>query len=115
MNQQQLQHFYSMVSFSGLLSVYAMKLSYDNRMGFDKDDFCENLTLLPEPYFHGFIVACSALGIIDYNTTKNVIFTTTHIDPLLNSTILEEIKKTLTGRDEKNWNEEFKLVEKYFE
>lgn len=111
METHQLQYFYSTSSFSGLLSLYIMKLSYDKRKGFDKKDLTSQLKILSEPYFHGFIVACAAMKILSYNSTKPDILTSSFIDPLVHSTIEEEIEKKAQTE---LWKLEFEQIKKYF-
>jgi len=112
MNDKQLEYFYSMVSFAGLLSLYTFKLSFDKKVAFDKNDLTAELSILPEPYFHGFIVACSAMNIVGYNF-KNSIFTVVYLDPMILSTLEDQVKKS--AKKEKYWEEELEKVIKYFE
>lgn len=112
MNNEQLEYFYGTVSFAGLISLYAFKLSLNRNMAFDKNDFTEKIDLLPDAYFHGFIVACSSMNILSYNF-KKTIFTVTKLDPLLDQTLEEQISKS--SKKEKYWEEQLELVREYFQ
>lgn len=112
MDSKQLQHFYSMVSFSGLLSLYAMKLSFERQTAFDRLDLATNVAVLPEGYFHGFIVACSAMDILSYNLKKTIV-TVVSVDSLILKTIEEEMRKQI--KKEKYWEDQLNILIKYFE
>ncbi len=100
LSEQQINKFLSMSSFAGLLAIYALKLSLDKKISFNREDFAKEAYLTSSDYFFGFIVASTAIGLVSHNI-KNGVITVTAIDPIISSKIekiLEENIKLNTTR-----------------
>lgn len=110
-NDIQLNRFFDLCSFSGLKALYAIKLSFDKKIAFDRNDFTKEAFIQSGDYFYGFIVACSAVELFSYNK-KNEVITITSIDPLLSSKIESAAKKRATKT--LSWADEISKIEKYF-
>lgn len=98
MTQNELNDFYSKVSFSGLLILFAFKLSLEKSIAFDRDDLGKAVQVINPDYLLGFIVACTSFNIIKYNI-KGKVITVTFIDPLIASTIEGKIMQMSHGNE----------------
>lgn len=109
--EQQAINFLDAASFAGLVAIYTFSLSYTKRIAFDKQDLTKTVSISSDDYFYGFIVACSAVGIVGYNN-KGSVFTVTYIDEW----ILSLIEKKITQRSEKevSWKTKIISVNEYF-
>ena len=99
-------------SFTGLRSIYAIKLSFDNKIAFNKNNFTKEIFFGAEDYFYGFIIACYAVGLIDFNMKDDVV-TITGLNNHLSARIVgivEELSLTNELRKQSVDN-----TKKYFE
>jgi hypothetical protein len=78
----QVDRFLELCSGVGLLSIYALKLSFEKSIAFNRKDLVENTGLTSEDYFYGFIIACRSIELINYNA-KNDVYQITSINPIL--------------------------------
>jgi hypothetical protein len=111
MTDQELDYFYSKASFAGLLSLYALKLSYENAIAFDKTDLELKVKIVSANYLYGFISACLSFNILSFNSKGNVI-TVTNINPQLSSSIESAVNKRAEKHD--TWPLAVKTVTEYF-
>lgn len=104
-------------SFFGLCSVYSVALSFENDQAFNVKDIFKDI-MNNEEYCYGYIVACSAFELFDFNI-KNRIVTVKELNPLVNTrnlydeiAIRIEIEKG--NNINSNWTEIFNKIDNYF-
>jgi hypothetical protein len=112
MTQEELNKFYTKVSFSGILILYALKLSLEKKIAFDRDHYADTIQAGSSDYFFGFIVACTSFDIVRYNSKEKVI-TVTYLDPLISQTI--KLKAEEMSQNSKHWKEWLERIPKYFQ
>lgn len=112
LTEEELNYFYERVSFSGLLIIYALKLSLEKKLAFDTEDFAKTIQVIDSNYFLGFIVACTSCGIADFNYKGNVV-TVVYIDPFIIRSIDDEISSQ--SKESEYWVKWYKDVKDFFE
>jgi hypothetical protein len=98
-------------SYFGLLCLYAVKLSKEKQTAFSRIELAKTANITSD-YFHGFLVACYALEIIDYNF-KGEIITITYLEPLISSKI--ELFLQSQSKKIETWQKQISDIKKYFE
>jgi hypothetical protein len=110
-NETQISTFLNRCSFSGLKVLYAIKLSFDKKIAFDRKHFTKEAYVQSDDYFYGFFVACAAMELFTYNSKNNVI-TVTSVNPLLSQKI--EAKTKEMAKLNPPWLDDVTKLEKYF-
>jgi hypothetical protein len=111
LNREQVTRFGNSSSFSGLLLIYAAKLSKDRQIAFDRVDFARRAYSSSEDYLNGFLVACSAIGLVDFNRKGNVITVKS-----INKDLEQLIEGFLDRKTVNNlaWKKDIARVNEYF-
>jgi hypothetical protein len=96
-NKDQLNVFYEKCSFAGLLTIYSMKLSFDKKLAFNRNDLTKSGFGASSDYFYAFAVACTSFGFFTYNF-KNDVITVTSIEEIVSTSIESVVlKRTSTN------------------
>ncbi len=90
-----IQSFLKRASYSGLTTLYACKLSKDKNIWFSLDDLN-----IGGDYSYGFLVACSALGLVEYEKPKDKI-RTVKINSIIDESIENVVEKRIKYKVEK--------------
>ncbi|MFA4852442.1 MAG: hypothetical protein WC599_07985 [Bacteroidales bacterium] len=101
-----IDYFLSKSSFIGLLTLYFIKLRYDNKQAFNKDDLEKIHT---GDYTYGYFVACSAFGLIEHTSNNNII-NITFLNEYFSSKVYEKLLEKANNHD-KTWVDDINRIE----
>lgn len=110
-NRQQLDRFFSLCSIGGLLTIYAIKVSYEKKAAFDLHNLTKEAFPLSSDYFYGYMIACAAMELFTHNT-KNNVTTVLSIDPLVSENVKEALQKRIAVLE--SLKNAIDKVDKYF-
>jgi len=123
--EENIKNMLNTLSFSGLITLYITKLSFELKKPIDLKILVENEYLTTIDYSHAIIITFYSFGLLDY-TELNKIYSVTDLNKFIFENIEDEITDLAKKYDKKNekrikeypefsWTKAIKLVEDYFE
>jgi hypothetical protein len=119
-NNSENKHILSLLTHSsvtGLLALYAVKLSIEKNIGFSLENLESNVEILEKSYTHGYLVACSSVGVFSF-VSNETIFVLTELSPLVSNNIkqiVDSFAEIELKENKSNYlKEQIDLLEKAF-
>jgi hypothetical protein len=91
--REQVEYFLDRSSFAGLRILYICFCSFKSKKAFKLEDLEKALSAFRKDYHHGFLIACSAMGLISFEENAGI-YNITEIDEF----ILTELENSITIR-----------------